>query len=521
MVFRKPYAFLIKNFKKIHLLLLILCGFVYYKIFVLKDFIKEFISFGTYNKNLEGISTKIGFPVYFSIALIIIITISIITLLIYKKKPWKIYLIILFDYILMIYGLIAVINFFNAFTILETTTGILLPRDIVNIASLIQYPVILIIIMRITGLDLKKFKFNTDEEFLELSSQDREEFEVNIDIDKNSFKRLFNRLKRNINYVYQEHKFIINIILVILVISLIGYNYYFFGVKHKKYKQGQTYQIGKYEIKIKDVYITDKDATGNVLEKDNKFVIVKVNMKNLSESKVNPNFERFHLMNKNVNRINTIYYDDSFNDIGKGISKDNYLPAGKSKDFLLIYKVPSKLNNKKFVLYYQEYNGTNKTYPRKIKLSYNDISKITSTQKYGFGEEIKFKPLNGKSDEIIFETAEFTQNVSYSKYLCLNGGNCGIHSVNIAAKAGEKILKITFASSDYEGKEFIDFTSRYGIIKYVDNENKEHSIEVKSSVDTDYEGKEIYISVPDEAVTAKEIYIDYKIREKEYIVKIK
>jgi hypothetical protein len=244
-------------------------------------------------------------------------------------------------------------------------------------------------------------------------------------------------------------------------------------------------------------------------------------MKNLSESKVNPNFERFHLMNKNVNRINTIYYDDSFNDIGKGISEDNNLAAGKSKDFLLIYKVPNKLNNKKFVLYYQEYNGTNKTYPRKIKLSYNDISKITSTQKYGIGEEFKFKPLNGKSDEIIFETAEFTQNVSYSKYLCLNGGNCGIHSVNIAAKAGEKILKITFASSDYEGKEFIDFTSRYGIIKYVDNENKEHSIEVKSSVDTDYEGKEIYISVPDEVVTAKEIYIDYKIREKEYIVKIK
>ncbi len=521
MVFRKPYAFLIKNFKKIHLLLLILCGFVYYKIFVLKDFIKEFLLYGTYNKNLEGISTKIGFPVYFSIAMIIIITIAMIILLVYKKKPWKIYLVILFDYILMIYGLISVTSFFNAFTVVDTTTGILLPRDIVNIASIIQYPVILIIIMRITGLDLKKFKFNTDEEFLELSSQDREEFEVNIDIDKTSFKRLFNRLKRNINYVYQEHRFIINIILVVLVISLIGYNYYFFGVKHKKYKQGESYKIGIYEIKVNDVYITNKDAIGNVLEKDTKFVIVKVNMKNLSDSKVNPNFERFHLMNKNINRINTIYYDDSFNDIGKGISKDNNLAAGESKDFLLIYKVPSKLSNKKFVLYYQEYNGTNKTYPRKIKLSYNDLSKITSSKKYSIGEEIEFKPLNGKADEIIIEEAEFTQNTSYSKYLCTNGASCGIRSVNIAAKKGEKILKISFASSDYEGKEFIDFTSRYGIIKYVDNENKEHSVEVKDSVNTDYEGKEIYMSVPDETATAKEVYIDYKIRDKEYIVRIK
>ena len=65
MVFRKPYAFLIKNFKKIHLLLLLLWVYIYYKMYILKGFVSEFITFGTYNKNLEGISTKITIPFYF------------------------------------------------------------------------------------------------------------------------------------------------------------------------------------------------------------------------------------------------------------------------------------------------------------------------------------------------------------------------------------------------------------------------------------------------------------------------
>lgn len=39
--------------------MLILWGFVYYKIYNLRSFVKEFVSFGTYNENLEGISTKV------------------------------------------------------------------------------------------------------------------------------------------------------------------------------------------------------------------------------------------------------------------------------------------------------------------------------------------------------------------------------------------------------------------------------------------------------------------------------
>lgn len=45
---------------------------------------------------------------------------------------------------------------------------------------------------------------------------------------------------------------------------------------------------------------------GNLIEKNNKFVIIDVTMKNNSREKIEPNFSRFHLMNKNINRVNTI-----------------------------------------------------------------------------------------------------------------------------------------------------------------------------------------------------------------------
>lgn len=521
MVFRKPYAFLIKNFKKIHILLLILWGFTYYKIYQVRTFVKEFVSFGTYNQNLEGIGTKITPLLYIAIILIIIISIAMLLLLRHKKKPWKLYLVIILEYILMIYACIALSSFFNSYTNNNLISEVFIYRDIINIVNILQYVVLIILIMRITGLDLKKFSFNTDQEFLELSSQDREEFEINIEIDRHSFTRKFNLLKRNINYFYKEHKFICNISIVLLVILLIGYNYYYFGIKHKSYKEGQFFTAGIYDIRINNAYVTDKDTMGNIVEKNNKFIILSVTMKNNSSEDVEPNLGRFHLMNKNTNRTNTIYYDDSFTDIGKGVSIDNEINSGESKTFNLVYKVPEELENNKFTLYYQEFQGFNKTYLRKIKLSVDDVTKIEDTKDINIGDNIKFKFLSGKEQEITIEEYKIAPSDTYYKYSCDVNGICGVSARDLVVANGYQILKLTFASSDFEGKEFIDFSSRYGRIKYVDNNGKVEYLKVVDAVDTEYEGKEIFIKVPDGLGSAKEISLEYILRNRRYIVKLK
>lgn len=521
MVFRKPYAFLIKNFKKIHILMLILWGFVYYKIYNLRSFVKEFVSFGTYNENLEGISTKVTASLFAAAIFLILISIALLFLLRHKKKPWKLYLVIIVEYILMIYDCASLTSFFNSYTNDNLISEVFIYRDILNIVNIVQYFVLIILLMRITGLDLKKFSFNTDQEFLELSSQDREEFEVNIEIDKHSFIRKYNSLKRNINYFYQEHKFLCNVAIVLIVVSLVGYNYYHFGIKNKSYKEGETFSAGIYSIKINNAYVTDKDTMGNLIEKNNKFVIIDVTMKNNSSEKIEPNFSRFHLMNKNINRVNTIYYDNSFTDMGKSVAVDNEISGGEEKRFILVYKVSNKLDNKYFTLYYQEYQGVNKTYLRKIKLNINDVTKIKDVKNYNMGEQIKFKFLSNTTKEITLEEYKIGLSDGYYKYMCDSDGNCGVTLKEIQAENGYQILKISFASSDFEGEEFIDFSSKYGRIKYVDNNGKVGYSKMIDLIDTDYEGKEIFLKVSSDIINASEINLEYILRNKEYIVKIK
>ncbi len=517
MVFRKPYAFLIKNFKKIHIVMLFLWLFIYYKVFLLKDFVKEFISFGTYNSNLENVSNKINFLFYFTIVLMILISISLLILLRYKRKPWKLYLLIILEYIFLFYAAISTTTFFKTYDPIQPVSSIYLNRDLLNISSWIQYGVLIIILIRITGLDLKKFGFSNDKEFLDLNSTDREEFEINIDFDKHSITRKYNLIKRKLHYFYQEHKLIVRIAILIAIVIPVLYIYNYFYVVNKSYKQGDTYNWNYYSITVENAYVTDKDSTGNVIEKNSKFVLLKVKIKNNYTSDMTVNFSRYHLMNTSVHRTPTIFYDNSFKDLGNLVSEDNQLKAGQEKEFILVYKVPKKLENNKFVLYFQEYNGKNDTHLRKIKLKIDDISKMNNKKVYNLNENI-----NIIDDKYIsFDKVDILSEATYNKYSCQEGDNCGIVEKKIVSSPGKKIIKITFASSDFEGEEFVDFSCKYGKIDYVDNSGKTGYYNIINLVNTSYEGKEIFIEVTDQILEAKEIYINYVVRNNNYSVKIK
>ena len=149
-----------------------------------------------------------------------------------------------------------------------------------------------------------------DEEYLELDSNDLDEFELNIDIDKNSFKRSYKKLIRNIGYVYAEHKFIINIIISVLVVCILFSSYRYFFVLHKSYKQGDYINSSGYTIKINKAYYTDKNYSGNVISKSSSFLIIDLNIKN-NVAMREVNFNRFHVMN-GVNN-----YSYTFNTYGK------------------------------------------------------------------------------------------------------------------------------------------------------------------------------------------------------------
>ena len=208
MIFRRPYALLIQYFQRIHIILILICAYIFYKIISLRTFVADFLNTESYNDYYEPISNYINPLLLISIILVVIISIVLIVLLRYKKKPWKIYLLPVIEYIFMFGILLYVRSYFVGYTELSTITPIMAGRDLLNIIYLPQYVIFIIFGIRILGIDLKKFGFKEDEEYLDIKEEDREEFEVNIEFDKDKITRNFRKFIRNM--------FIMNISLFVM-----------------------------------------------------------------------------------------------------------------------------------------------------------------------------------------------------------------------------------------------------------------------------------------------------------------
>lgn len=516
MIIRKPYAFLIKNFKKIHIFLFVLAGYILFKVSTARSFVREVIMLGSYDSYNEPISKYLSFLLIIGLLLAMFLFLVIILLLRKKKKPWKLYLVPLLGYLATIIICFISRSIFSSYDG-GSSVGIRSVSDLLLISILLQIPTFIILLIRILGVDLNKFNFKMDEEYLELDSNDLDEFELNIDIDKNSFKRSYKKLIRNTFYVYAEHKFIINIIISVLVVFILFSSYRYFFVLHKSYKQGDYINSSGYTIKINRAYYTDKNYSGNVISKSSSFLIIDLNIKN-NVAMREVNFNRFHVMN-GVNNYSYTFntYGKEFSDIGKTLDKKE-LKNGEEVNLIMVYKVDKKLDKNKFVLYYQELD--NKPYLRKIKIDVEDLSKIVDMKVKSIGEEEKFS-LGKSTKSVTFDSVDIGDSFTYSVQDCTNFSGCYTTSEEIAVDSSSKILKISFISDDFQGKEFIDFSVKYGKISYIDDKGNVKSISVVDAINEKYKGNYLYIKVPLEVLNAKEINISYTIRNKRYVYKIK
>ena len=124
MIIRKPYAFLIRNFKKIHILLLLLSLFVAYKIFDVSNFVNDFMQFGIYDVYTNPITKHISLGLEISIILLLIGSAAILFLLRYKQKQWKLYLIPIAEYAVLIFVLNMIKGIFNMYNTTIKTTDV-------------------------------------------------------------------------------------------------------------------------------------------------------------------------------------------------------------------------------------------------------------------------------------------------------------------------------------------------------------------------------------------------------------
>lgn len=510
MILRKPYAFLIQYFQRIHIILLALSFYVFYKTTTLRTFVNEFIRTESYNTDLESIKQYVGFLPVFVIILCLFIFLILMILLRHKKKPWKTYLIPFFDYIFLLILMFYIRSYFMSYNEISSITRIMAARDLLFITYVPQFIVILLLIIRMLGIDLNKFGFQNDQEYFDIKEEDREEFEVNIEFDKDGVKRLFNKLLRSLKYLYYEHKFICRVLITLLTISIIGYNYYYFGILHKVYKEGQTFNSNFYQITVKDSYITNTKDNGDLIEKDYSYVIIKLSVKNLIGER-DMYIDRFRLVNRNNEGERIPQYQPYFSGYGE-VYDNSIFKNNETKNFILIYRVDKNWKNKKYILYYQ---GLDKSFLlRKVRLKLKDYRKITN----GLTKDVDQKMIIDKKDFTV-TSYQIVKEASYYSYKCLSTG-CSVYADTISSY-NNNILQIDYISEYFDSKTFVDFSTKYARIKYEDNSGKVLNINCTDAIGKDYTTKALYLKVPTTIKDSKKIDLVYTVNGKEYVYHLK
>ena len=368
MIIKKPYVLLIKHFRKIHFILFIIGLIVYIMHTRLASFMNEFIEYGVYN-SFNPISNYITWFSFLIIFILIFFSISLIFLLKKKNKPWKLYLVPAITYIIMILLYCMLISYFNGYRGVLELSQVKLYDDLILFLNLVQFPCLSLFIIRAIGLDLKKFDFQLDEEYLELDESDKEEIEISIKFDKSSISRGSKRFLRNLNYFYLEHKKIVILVLIVFGILTLYKSYNIIFVEHKKYSQNESYDASGYTFTINNSYYTDKNYSGEVIGDDIAFVVIDITVKNNGDYR-SINLSRFHIMNGITNtteKSNT--YSNDFKDIGE-VYNGVEIGTGEEKSFIMIFRVPNNLKVNSYILSYQELDDKNTL--RKIKLKGED-----------------------------------------------------------------------------------------------------------------------------------------------------
>lgn len=295
MILRKPYAFLIKNFKIIHLILSIIMIYVVYKMGNISGFINDYIN---NIANTRIATSYIGGLIFLATIVIIGISVSLYILMKYKNKPKLLYLITSITYSIILIVLFYLLLSFQTIEkeVLDPKT-IRLLRDIVNMVKYPEYVFIVIMLVRSLGFDIKRFDFKSDIEEMNIDVSDNEEVELSVGIDTEKIKTRGRRTIREFKYYVLENKVfvytIVGVILGIIVISLIV-NINFIN---KVYKEGDNINTSYFTMNIVDSYITSKKDNGDkIIDNDTSFVIIRMNVKSLYDYKYTLDTEDFLLV---------------------------------------------------------------------------------------------------------------------------------------------------------------------------------------------------------------------------------
>lgn len=341
MILKKPYAFLIKHFRIIHLLLLLPIAYLINRTYRIVSFFRVYVQ-NNYTTNIVNISAShISFFMYLAVLLILLAVLAIYYLMRQKKKSTKLYFFILVYYILL-FVLIGVTH--SILSGMEhdliTAQAARAYRDVSFMICLPQYFFFIYVLIRGIGFDIKKFDFAGDLKDLEITDIDNEEFEFALNVEGYKAKRTFRRFLRETKYYVLENKFIFSCLLAIVIIGIGTTLYLHYGVYNRTYHVSDKMRHNALNIQITDSMVTNLGMDGNVITKGKYYLALQLLVENRTNVDVEElDYNNFRLVLNGKNIYPTLDRGPFFADLGIPYQREKIKRQTKEY-YVLVYEIP-------------------------------------------------------------------------------------------------------------------------------------------------------------------------------------
>lgn len=528
MILRKPYAFIIKHFRLIHLMMLACLS---YLLMVARDINKLFESLQASSTFIyAGADAYINKSVYYILFIFLFLSGVVFWLLREKKKPTKLYL------FLILYGIVEIFLFYYEFNLLGIlqenvveADQLILGRDISTICLLPNYVLMAICFVRGIGFNLKQFNFSKDVEELEIADVDSAEFEVLIGQNNYKYLRFIRRTIREIKYYILENKFGITIFISILLLFFAGYGIYYYNTYLKKTNKEETNIINGIAYTVRDSYITAKDFNGVVLSDTYKYVVVDLTLfNNTTENKV-LNLDNITLSNGSLVYYPILTRNQKFYDLGVPYNEGDLLFPKTSKDVTLSFEIPQSTNSRNFSLRVQygiDTSGSNVLSRYKnFDVSSIDVDSEPTTIKTNINETINTNVVQKNPFNLTITGYSILDSYDNRYVVCRSVTACNPLSdvIRPVRSNSETMLVIDYKGTMYDDAKFTKTFNTYNkifenycTVKYKVF-NREYSVKAKVVANSDVEGK-IFITMERNLVNASSISLLFEFRDNKFEV---
>ncbi len=509
MILRKPYAFLMKHFKKINIVLFLLTIYIFVTLLRLSSYLSSYVQGNT----LEVEATANLFSPLYYLVLLLILAISgvLLYLLMRKDKPIKTYIIIIAEYLLILVLSIYLHNYFSTFLIHGYDKAMARTlQGFTSIISLPQYAVLLLLVIRSIGLDLNSFGFRKDQELM-ADEADREEVEVEVGFDKDRFKRMLRMWFRKFGYFLREYKIYVTIASVLLIVIISFFSYRYFYVTNKVYRMNQKVSSNYYNFRVDHSYITTRNYRGDTLEKGKSFIIIDLDVENTLENSRTLDIQKFLLFVDDTYYTPTTNYNNEFSDLGP-VFKNQSLKAKQKDTYFLIYEIDTPKKNSQFLLKYQDMTTHSRLI--RIRLKIQDISSFILQDTKYLQQEIAIPINETETKKFAITSYEIGDDYPYTYEQCtLN--NCPVYGAHTSPKAGRKILYMPIVPKETTTQELVKVFVKYGKMQYIIN-GVRYEEKVVSHISKVYKGNYLYFDVNEQILDATNIEMLLTIRNNQY-----